>query len=235
MKARRSNRSAFTLIETLAAFTILGIVMATTYALLSNVSASARMVRNQGRTRRAQALADVIAEDLVGCRAHVTEEGAFTGRKLIRSGDRRDPVSFTTVVGRQMSFIEDADAVEVTYRVREVTDAEATTLVLERREVPAGQPTSRYRFVRFARDLLVLKLRYYDGAEWADEFTATEAMVMPMAISIDVECESEGDVVTGHRLVVPYLAKEASPDEETESTEETPPEESSGERGEQEE
>jgi len=151
-----------------------------------------------------------VAEDLLQARAPTREEGAFVGKSGRRATGRGDQVTFTAASRRMEHFTEDADAVEIAYRLREVRDASGTTLALMRREVAAGQPEGRHRFSAMARGIASLTLRYYDGEDWVDEFQGTETAVIPAAVEVIVTCDGESEPVTGKRVIVPFLASRAS-------------------------
>ncbi len=196
-----SRNRGFTLIEVLLALSILAMVVTGIYAAFSTSSSNiegAERARDEGDMARSliARLSDDISnafykDGLAGAvfygRSHEVETG---GQAL-----RKDSVFMTTLTNWRRPDTKETDLWEVGYLFQEKPDGSGHVMMRsEKREFSKdAQPMEGGTEFEITDKVDELRLRYYDGANWSDDWDAKSSHRLPKAVEITL-------VLAGGRL-----------------------------------
>ena len=217
--ARPFHSSAgFTLIEVMTAFTILAIIASIIFTVVVGSTRRSRdLVRETELRASANAILNLVAEDLEGTFVHQGIVPHFVGRDEY-TGDRpADDVEFLTTSTLPLRPDELAgDVAEVSYSL--IADDEGKTALFRREQVPVQAPFDEGgASVQVSGKVTSLSLRYYDGTEWQDTWDSADSLHehmagrIPQAVEIELTMEDGGSYVKVRTRVAPPLAALGKP------------------------
>lgn len=219
-RSPRGRRSAFTLVELLAALTIFLVVMSASYALFEGGRTLA--ARGELAARRDQAARSAwgaLEEDLrtVFGRQSPFDAG-FIGKQAGTPEKPLDTVEFVSFSGRpalvtrtpdptKPATEKEIDASRAAYSIDEDPATEVSGLVRRRTRlltevVTVKDPQEGLEEV--VADVIALRLRYYDGSDWQDVWDSTQSGTLPKAVEATVHVRSE---YRGKEEITPYSMK----------------------------
>ena len=164
----RRNR-AFTLIEMMISGALMSIILASAYVCLSAGVATQKMV--DARSDAAQTARVAIAMMAADLRSAVplSRDNEFVGMRRELEGDDADNLDFATRNYIPQKSYE-PDYCEVSYFVQRDSATKTLTLYRRRDPTPDPEPFSGGTREEIARGLLGLRIEYYDGYDWYDEW-----------------------------------------------------------------
>lgn len=191
-------RRGFTLVELLISMSLLSILLVVIYSSFANITDIIGDCRKRERVFRRVTLAfRQMAHDLEG--AYLSKENErllFTGTLDSSEGVRRDSLNFaTTSFWRKKDSSGEYDLKEVSYSLREVSPGD---YLLERKEKPAwgdlkGEDS---RTMDFGRGFKSLKIEYFDGKDWVEEWDSGAQGELPVSLKITLEAFTDGEKVS---------------------------------------
>jgi len=190
---RTSHSRGFTLIEVLLALAILAAVLGVVYASFFNAEESIRRAETvRDDTDLARGLISRLSADIentyVKGSANVI---GFTGAKeepeLDGEKRRLDSLSLTTLTNWRRPGTKESELWEVGYRFQEKTGGDVNRVLLRREkrelteDVPFAEGGTEYELTDRVRQL---RLRYYDGAAWKDDWKWKEKASLPSRVEV---------------------------------------------------
>ena len=213
---RDRREGGFTLVEVMTAMTILAIMASFVFAVvLGSTRRSRALDREIELKMTAGSILNLMVEDIKGAYYSQGEIPYFVGRDAYNRDNPADGVAFLTTaalpVDPERAF---GDLAEVSYVL--AFEADQPLGVLYRREqMPAEPPDDEGgESVEVSARVRSLNLRYYDGADWLDEWDSEDVAKDSMSGRIPREIEVEIGLAEGASEIVlrtrvaPPMAKE---------------------------
>jgi type II secretion system protein J len=204
----KKQPNGFTLIELLVALTILVIVITTAYASFrAGLAAYRAQEENNILHQNIREALFMISRDVRS--AYVSPGNGdirFTGKH--EGGNANDSIAFVTCL--RETAAKEGGLAEIGYYVDDDPATPHKGLVRMNHGFPAGPVVKRQAYPQEIAPLATsLKLRYYDGADWQDEWKENTA-VLPASVEVTVTVAPEGktDAEQTFKTVVPVIAGE---------------------------
>ena len=169
MKVHLGAIRAFTLIEMVISGALMSIILASAYVCMSAGFSSQRTIdARSDAAQSARVAISLISADL-RCAVPLSKDFEFVGMHRDLEGDAADNLDFATRnYVPQKSY--EPDYCEVSYFVQRDPATGTFTLFRRRDPTPDPEPFSGGTREEIARGLLGLRLEYYDGYDWYDEW-----------------------------------------------------------------
>lgn len=167
--SRRPRSSAFTLIELVVSGALMTIVLASAYVCLSAGAASQKLITARSdAVQSARVALAMMAADLRSA-VPLSRDYEFIGMRRVLEGSDADNLDFAT---RNYNPIRDfeSDFAEVSYFVQKDPATKSLTLFRRRDPTRDPEPLSGGTNEQIVRGLSGLRLEYYDGYDWYDEW-----------------------------------------------------------------
>ncbi|UCG39063.1 MAG: prepilin-type N-terminal cleavage/methylation domain-containing protein [bacterium] len=202
----------FTLVEIMAAVTILALMAAVTFTIVFGAVKRSRYIdRELELQTEAASIGGLMAEDIRGAFHREGLAPFFLGRDSFNRDDPADAVTLvTTSVLPVRPDVPIGSAGEVEYIV---TEREDGVLVLLRREQspPVDPPEEGGAVYEVTDRVRSLNLTYSDGEDWFDRWDSQgladhEAGKLPRKVRIELVLEEDGQRVTYSSTVAPVMA-----------------------------
>ena len=190
MKTISGDQGGFTLMELLVALGIVAIMVTLLYETMNAVLRTTRQVEETAEIHQmARISMDIMADELRSSYWRKPEEGEssafiFYGKDGLLGGQSSDTLRFTTlsyarrVVDAHLSLLE--------YELVPVPNAD-TAVLMHREETNllslSNQSLEEYEL---ADQVKGLNLRYFDGKDWVDEWSAVDRKRLPEAVEIKI-------------------------------------------------
>lgn len=195
--------NGFTLLEVLLAVGILSIVVAAIYGGFSTMSASVQNAETRrDATDLARTLVAKLSDDITNAYYNPSmPETIFYGKgtdATAEEGLRLDSISLTTLTNWRRPDSKEMNLWEVGYRIEAQPDNTGKLLIRrEKRELVKESPP-----LEGGTDLVVtdrveaLRLRYFNGITWGDEWDSRSRRMLPKAVEIMVTLDDGTSYIT---------------------------------------
>jgi prepilin-type N-terminal cleavage/methylation domain-containing protein len=211
-KKERCRRSAFTLVEVMAAIVILALIAAVTFAIVFGAVKRSRHIDREIQLQtEAAAIISLVVEDIRGAylqkgvAPYLIGENGFTGDTPTDSIDL-----LTTSVLPVSPEIYTGSAGEVGYFVDD--EQKGTLILLRREQSPEAPPYDEGGDVYVVTDRLgSFDLSFSDGEDWFDEWDSQSDVSymnrkLPRKVRIEVKLKEQESTVTYRTVVAPVMA-----------------------------
>jgi len=182
----------FTLLEVLLAMAILAILMTVIYSSFSTAGRNVeRAEASRDQTDLARTLISKMSDDIANAyyNALITET-VFYGKKTQgdRENERFDSLALTTLTNWRKPDSKETDLIEIGYHFEEKPEVQGRILMRrEKRELSKDVAVLEGGSDFEVTDKVEgLRLRYFDGSAWADEWDSRTLRKLPRAVEITV-------------------------------------------------
>jgi general secretion pathway protein J len=184
-KMTKAQQHGFTLIEILIAVTITVLLLSTVYGVFTSVSSAKDRLEKSGEGYHlARVIFDRLGREIRGDYVDTTKAGSFFTGGVNDKGNPFLKIS-TTATTPQGAIVGGAAVVE--YELRQDPE-NPDHKVLMRREYspldPLGEEGPEYRL---AAGIDGMKLRFFDGANWVDEWQTGLPKIVEVTLTVLVE------------------------------------------------
>jgi general secretion pathway protein J len=188
-----SHPKGFTLLEVLIAIAIMSGIVTVIYSSFSTAGSNVEQAEaRRDQTDLARTLVSKLANDITNAYYNpVMAETIFYGKKSesFQDEQRYDSISLTTLTNWRKPESEESDLWEVGYRFDEQPDKNTRVMVRnEKRELSNDQPP-----LEGGADFIItdrvkgLRLSYFNGITWTDEWDSRALHMLPKAVEIALE------------------------------------------------
>lgn len=198
-----SNAKGFTLIEVLIATAIMAGITAVIY---SSFFSASRNVEEAETTRDSTDLARTLVMKLTDDIANAyfnpsMQETVFVGKNSGATADelRFDSITFTTLTNWRRPGSKETDLWEVGYRFEDQPDKGGKVMIrTEKRELGKDQPPPLEGGTDYTitGSVAGLRLRYYNGSAWTDEWDSRTQRTLPKAVEIQLSLDDGSTYLT---------------------------------------
>ena len=183
----RSN--GFTLLEVLISLAIMAGIMAVIYASFSNAGRTVEQAEaKRDRMDLARTLVSKLSDDIANAYYNVSlKETVFYGKRSTLDKDvpRFDSVALTTLTNWRRSDSTEMDLWEVGYNFEDLPGENNKRLVRrEKRDLKNSSPLEGGTDLEVTDAVAEMRLRYYDGITWQEEWDSRSTRTLPKAVEI---------------------------------------------------
>jgi type II secretion system protein J len=179
--SQTNRRSGFTLIELIISAALMAIVMGSTYLCLSAGVKGQRLIeaRSEG-VQSARTALNIIAADL---RSAIPMPGNvnFLGMRRTVEGVDADNLDFSTR-NYEPKHAREPDYCEISYFLTPDKESDSYLLIRRRDPTPDPEPLEGGMQQEIARGVRGLRIEYYDGFDWFDDWGDPEGKTKGMLI-----------------------------------------------------
>ena len=187
---RNPKLEGFTLLEVMLALAILSVIMTVIYASFSTASSTVEQAEaRRDQTDLGRTLAAKMAEEIANAYYNpAMKESIFYGKKSTPTdeGARFDSIALTSLTNWRKNESKETDLWEVGYRFEMAPEGAGQVLVRHEKRDMDKERTP----LEGGADMIVtdrigdLRLRYYDGSAWKDEWDTRTMNRLPRAVEI---------------------------------------------------
>jgi len=191
-RRRITNRltSGFTLLEVLMAMSILAVIVTVIYMSFSTTGRNVEQAEaRRDSTDLARTLIAKLSDDIANAYYNSSmKETVFEAQQSTTTEDepRFDSIALTTLTNWRKPDSIEMDLWEVGYRFEDRLDGNGKVLIRrEKREInEVSPPLEGGTDYEVTDQITELRLRYYDGSTWSDEWHSNSKRKKPTAVEI---------------------------------------------------
>lgn len=187
---REPHAKGFTLLEVLMALSILAVLVTAVFASFFTAGRNVEQAEaRRDSTDLARTLIAKLCDDIANAYYNqAMKETIFYARAsaLDEEGPRFDSLSLTTLTNWRKPDSREMDLWEVGYRFEQLPDGKGNALYRrEKRELGNDDaPLEGGTEYELSERIAGLRLRYYDGSAWLDEWDSRSQQKIPKAVEI---------------------------------------------------
>jgi general secretion pathway protein J len=185
-----SHPKGFTLLEVLLAMAILAVIVTVIYTSFSTTGRNvAQAEATRDRTDLARTLIAKMSDDIANAYYNsAMKETVFDAKPSTTTENelRFDSITLTTLTNWRKPDSKEMDLWEVGYRFEDLPEGTGKMLIRrEKREINANSiPLEGGTDYEVTDQITELRLRYFDGSTWSDEWHSSSKQKKPMAVEI---------------------------------------------------
>ncbi|WP_305045655.1 type II secretion system protein GspJ [Geoalkalibacter sp.] len=180
----------FTLLEILVALTITAIVLTSVYGVFATLSSAKEELESDAEIfHQARVLFDRMAREIRSVYYHPARESIFQGGE----GEERQDFLELTTRATSPTLPRAAGISRVRYEVRpDPDDREGPPQLVRREESLLPGAAAAGMEHRLAAGIRTFRLRFFDGIEWRDAWSAGDGLGLPQMVELFLEIEAQG-------------------------------------------
>jgi general secretion pathway protein J len=185
-----SHAKGFTLLEVLMAMSILAVIVTVIYASFSTTGRNVEQAEaRRDRTDLARTLIAKLSDDIANAyyNSSIKETVLEAQPSTTTEGEPRfDSLALTTLTNWRKPDSKEMDLWEVGYRFEDRLDGKGKVLIRrEKRELNKDStPLEGGTDYEVTDQITELRLRYFDGSTWVDEWHSSSKQKLPRAVEI---------------------------------------------------
>lgn len=187
---RNPHSKGFTLLEVLMAMSILAVIVTVIYTSFSTTGRNVEQAEaRRDRTDLARTLIAKLSDDIANAYYNTSmKETVFDAKPSTTTADepRFDSIALTTLTNWRKPASKEMDLWEVGYRFEERPEGKGKVLIRrEKREINKDStPLEGGSDYEVTDQITELRLRYYDGSTWVDEWHSSSKQKLPRSVEI---------------------------------------------------